>query len=214
MDYLNFFITSFTTIFVIVDPPGNIPTFLSITESFGPRIRDTISKKSTIIGCTILLAFALSGNFLLNFFKISIDGLRIAGGLLLFAISVDILMGSRRKEVYAERKIESSDIDSIAVFPIALPLYTGPGAITATIVLSNEATNLQMKTIVILSILVVYAIVRLTHVYSNFIIRILGSSGSNIIARLMAIFLAAIAIEFIFTGLEGKISLILKNHSL
>jgi multiple antibiotic resistance protein len=209
MDYLNFFITSFTTIFVIVDPPGNIPTFLSITESFGPKIRNTISKKSTLIACGILLTFAVSGNMLLSFFKISIDGLRIAGGILLFAISIDILMGSRRKEIYAHRKVESSDIDSVAVFPIALPLYTGPGAITATIVLSNEATNLQMKAIVILSILAVYAIVRLTHIYSNLIIRILGSSGSNIIARLMAIFLAAIAIEFIFTGLEGKMAMLL-----
>jgi multiple antibiotic resistance protein len=209
MDYLNFFLTSFTTIFVIVDPPGNIPTFLSLTERFGPKLRDTISKKSTIIACSILIIFALGGKILLDFFKISIDGLRIAGGILLFAISVDILLGRR---AHTRKKIEKADIDSVAVFPIALPLYTGPGAITATIVLSNEATDLIMKTIVILSIVVVYVIVRLTHIYSDLIIRFLGTSGSNIVARLMAIFLAAIAVEFIFSGLEGKLSEIFKLY--
>jgi multiple antibiotic resistance protein len=202
MDYLSFLLTSFTTLFVIIDPPGNIPIFLALTEKLTPELKERISKKSTITAASLLLIVALTGGFILDFFRISIDGLRIAGGILLFAISVDILIGGARREAYINKEIKS---ESLAIFPIALPLYTGPGAITAAIVLSSEASDTIMRGIVILSIVVVYGIVRLTHIYSNQIIRILGKSGSDIIARLMAIFLAAIAVEFVFEGVKGKI---------
>ncbi|AGK61871.1 membrane protein, MarC family [Archaeoglobus sulfaticallidus PM70-1] len=211
MDYLSFFITSFTTIFIIVDPPGNIPMFIAITEMLDEKDRDRISKKAVLLATVLLLLVTVTGGYILYFFKISMDSLKIAGGILLFAVSVDILMGSRRKEAYVEKSKESVDVDSLAVFPIALPLYSGPGAITAAIVLYSTAETPVMKLMVILSILLTYAIVRLTHIYTNQIIRVLGKSGSDIVARLMAIFLAAIAVEYTFSGLEGKIELIMKG---
>ncbi len=206
--YVSFFIASFTTIFVLVDPPGNIPSFLALTDRFGAGFRNAVSKKSVIIGCFLLIIFALGGKLFLEFFNVSINSLRIAGGILLFVIAIDILLGSRR-DTYTSSDASESDIDSLAIFPIAIPLYTGPGAITGTIVLANEATDVVMRGVVILSIVVVYGIVRLTHMYSHLIIRYMGSSGSNIIARLMAIFLAAIAVEFVFAGVEEKLSGIL-----
>ena len=209
MDYLNYFITAFTTIFVIVDPPGNIPMFIALTESLDHELRERVSKRATLIGATLLIVLAISGGLLLKVFGITIDGLRIAGGILLFAVALDILSGSRSKEVYTRRGLEHIDVDSLAVFPIALPLYTGPGAITAAIVLNSEANDPLSKFLLVLAIALVYIIVRLTHVYSEAIIRVLGKSGSDIIARLMAIFLAAIGVEFVFAGLAGKLRAIL-----
>jgi multiple antibiotic resistance protein len=206
MDYLGFFTTAFTTIFVIVDPPGNIPMFIAVTEALNEKERDRISKKATFIAAALLIFVAVTGGSILEFFRITVDSLKIAGGILLFAVSVDILMGSRRREIYVEKSKESIDVDSLAVFPIALPLYSGPGAITAAIVLYSSAEIPQLKLLVILSIVLTYVIVRLTHVYSSQIIRVLGKSGSDIVARLMAIFLAAIAVEYFFSGLEGKLS--------
>ncbi len=210
MDYLNYFITAFTTIFVIVDPPGNIPMFIALTESLNHELRERVSKRATLIGATLLVVLAISGGLLLKVFGITIDGLRIAGGILLFAVALDILSGSRSKEVYTKRGLEHIDVDSLAVFPIALPLYTGPGAITAAIVLNSEANDLLSKLLLVVAIALVYIIVRLTHVYSEVIIRVLGKSGSDIIARLMAIFLAAIGVEFVFAGLAGKLKAILR----
>lgn len=206
--YISFFFASLTTMFVIIDPPGNIPMFIAFTEGLDSKLRDRVSKKSTLIAATLLIFVAITGKTVLEFFHISIDGLRIAGGILLFVISVDILLGGSRKKSY----IQDSDIDaeSLAVFPIALPLYSGPGAITAAIVLYSQAFDLIAKIAVLLSIVVVYIIVRLTHVYSDKLLNILGGSGANIISRLMAIFLAAIAIEYVFEGIEGKILQILK----
>ena len=209
MDYLNYFITAFTTIFVIVDPPGNIPMFIALTESLDHELRERVSKRATLIGATLLIVLAISGGLLLKVFGITIDGLRIAGGILLFAVALDILSGSRSKEVYTRRGLEHIDVDSLAVFPIALPLYTGPGAITAAIVLNSEANDPFSKLLLVVAIALVYIIVRLTHVYSEAIIRVLGKSGSDIIARLMAIFLAAIGVEFVFAGLAGKLRAIL-----
>ncbi len=211
MDYVSYFVTAFTTIFVIVDPPGNIPFFIALTERFSERERDRISKKSTLIACSLLVIIALSGDYLLKFFHISMESLKVAGGILLFVIAVDILLGGTRKEVYARRGLKHFDVDSLAVFPIALPLYTGPGAITATIVLSAEAWDLQSKALLILSIILVYVVVRLTHMYSEIIIKILGKSGSDIVARVMAVFLAGIGVEYVFSGLESEIAKILKT---
>ena len=210
MDYLNYFITAFTTIFVIVDPPGNIPMFIALTESLDHELRERVSKRATLIGATLLIVLAISGGLLLKVFGITIDGLRVAGGILLFAVALDILSGSRSKEVYTRRGLEHIDVDSLAVFPIALPLYTGPGAITAAIVLNSEANDPLSKLLLVVAIALVYIIVRLTHVYSEAIIRVLGKSGSDIIARLMAIFLAAIGVEFVFAGLAGKFKSILR----
>ncbi|WP_457550542.1 NAAT family transporter [Archaeoglobus sp.] len=210
MDYISYFVTAFTTIFVIVDPPGNIPFFIALTEKFSEDERDRISKKSTLIACALLIIVALSGDILLKFFHISIESLKVAGGILLFVIAVDILLGGARKEFYAKRGLKHVDVDSLAVFPIALPLYTGPGAITATIVLSAEALDVPSKTLLLLAIAMVYVIVRLTHIYSEIVIKVLGKSGSDIVARIMAIFLAAIGVEYVFSGLESEIVKIIK----
>ncbi|AEA47752.1 NAAT family transporter [Archaeoglobus veneficus] len=206
MDYLSYFLTSFATLFVIVDPPGNIPFFIALTEDLPVELREKVSKKATAIAATLLTFIALTGGLILQFFGVSIDGLRIAGGILLFLVALDILKGGPAKEVYVKRGMESKDIDSLAVFPIALPLYTGPGAITAAIVLASEAGNVLGMALLLLSIAAIYLIVRLTHIYSNQIIYLLGKSGADIVARVMAIFLAAIAVEYISEGISGKLS--------
>ncbi len=205
MDYLSFFLKCFTTFFVIVDPPGNLPIFIGLTERFSKKVRDKISIKTTLIALFLLLILTVSGGAILDFFHVSIDGLRIAGGVLLFIISIDILFGGTRKEVYRRKAEENLEADSIAVFPLALPLYTGPGAITAGIVMFSQANDILSKIIVLVAAVVVYILVRLSHVYSEPIIKLLGKSGSDIIARVLAIFLAALAVEFVFQGLSGKI---------
>ncbi len=147
----------------------------------------------------------VTGGKILDYFGVSISSLKIAGGILLFIASVDILLGGTRREAYRRRAEESIDVDSIAVFPLALPLYSGPGAITAGIVLYSQASDAAMKLIAVGSAALVYLIVRLSHVYSAPIIRLLGRSGADIVARILAIFLAAIAVEFVFDGLYEEI---------
>ncbi|MEM2272212.1 MAG: NAAT family transporter, partial [Archaeoglobaceae archaeon] len=162
MDYLIYFLKCFLTFFVIVDPPGNLPFFIGLTERFREELRERISKRMTIIALTILLVTTVSGGLILEFFHVSINSLRIAGGILLFIISVDILLGRVGREQYQRKAKESAEVDSIAIFPLALPLYTGPGAITAGIVMYSQASDFVSKLIVVASAILVYAIVRLS----------------------------------------------------
>ncbi|MEG9195105.1 MAG: NAAT family transporter [Archaeoglobales archaeon] len=204
MDYLMYFFKCFLTFFVIVDPPGNLPIFIGLTQRLRDELRERISKRMTIIALSILIVTTVSGGLILDFFHVSINSLRIAGGILLFIISVDILLGAHGREEYRKRAEESADVDSLAVFPLALPLYTGPGAITAGIVIYSQASDLISRLIVVASAILVYAIVRLTHIYSGLIIKLLGKSGADIVAKVLAIFLAAIGVEFVLEGFRAE----------
>lgn len=203
-EYTGYFLTCFTTLFIIIDPPGNLPIFIALTERFDEGLREKISKRATLIASSILILTMVTGGKILDYFGVSINSLRVAGGILLFIVSVDILLGGTRREVYRKRAEESIDVDSIAVFPLALPLYTGPGAITAGIVVYSQASDLIMKLLAVIAAIVVYAIVRASHIYSKPIIRLLGKSGADIVARILAVFLAAIAVQFVFDGLYGQ----------
>ncbi len=204
MDYLSFFATCFTTLFVIIDPPGNIPFYIALTEGLPEEVRERVSKRATVIAATLLIFITLTGGVILRFFGVSVDGLRIAGGILMFLVAYDILKGRVTREKYTKRGIESRDIDSLAVFPMALPLYTGPGSITAAIVLASEVKDVAGMLSIVLSVALIYVVVRLTHIYSEQILHVLGRSGADIVARVMAIFLAAIAVEYVTQGIAGK----------
>jgi len=205
MSYLEFFLKSLIYLFVIVDPIGNIPLYITFTEHLKEEEREAVSKRACLVASSILVLISLTGKPVLDFFHVTVDSIRIAGGILLFIVSIDILFGRLGRERYLSALGDGGDSESLAVFPIALPLYTGPGAITAVLALVSEADDPLAKLIVVFTIALIYLIVRLTHIYSEALIKFLGRVGANIVARVMAIFLAAMAVEFAWNGIEGKL---------
>ena len=181
---------SFISLFIVVDPFGNIPIFIGLTEGIGSGSRRRIFHTATITGFILLLAFALAGRQILNFFGVTLQSFMIAGGILLLIIAVRILVIGG----WEERSPES-----IGVVPIAVPLLVGPGAITTTII--NLETYGLLTTI--MSVVLVFVIVWLTLRFIEPIYKVLGRSGSIVIARVMALLIAAIAIQFIIEGLEN-----------
>ncbi len=202
---VSYFFTCFATLFAIIDPIGNIPFFIALTEDLSEELRERVSKRATVIAAALLIIVVLTGGAILKFFGISVNSLRIAGGILLFMVAIDMLKGSPSSEKYFKKGMQHKDVDSLAVFPIALPIYSGPGAITAAIVLASEAKDVLKMGLLIGSIVLIYVIVRLTHVFSEEITKVLGRSGAYIFARVMAIFLAAIAAEYIIQGVFGEL---------
>ncbi len=202
---VSYFFTCFATLFAIIDPIGNIPFFIALTEDLSEELRERVSKRATVIAAALLIIVVLTGGAILKFFGISVNSLRIAGGILLFMVAIDMLKGSPSSEKYFKKGMQHKDVDSLAVFPIALPIYSGPGAITAAIVLASEARDVLKMGMLIGSIVLIYIIVRLTHVFSEEITKVLGRSGADIFARVMAIFLAAIAAEYIIQGVFGEL---------
>ncbi len=184
-------IKSFISLFVVVDPFGNIPIFIGLTEKIDGEKRKKIFNTATVTSFILLLAFALVGKEILNIFGITLESFMIAGGILLLIIAIRLL-------VVGEWEEHDLSPESIGVVPIAVPLLAGPGAITTTII------NLQSYGILItiFSVIFVFIIVWLTLRFIEPIYKVLGKNGSVVIARVMALLIAAIAIQYIIKGLK------------
>jgi multiple antibiotic resistance protein len=176
-------------LFIIVDPFGNIPIFIGLTQNVPDAQRKRVYNTATLVGFILLLVFAFTGQEILNIFGLSIYSFEVAGGILLLIIAIRILISGVRDST------ETSP-ESLGAVPIAMPLLVGPGAITTTIF------NIQAYG-TISAILAVLVVLSLTWVILRFINRIykfLGKTGSIVISRVMALFIAAIAVQYILTG--------------
>lgn len=177
-------------LFIVVDPFGNIPIFMSLTEKLPDKQERKVYNTATLVAFILLLIFAFTGQEIFMLFGISLSSFEIAGGILLLIISIRILITGSMHE-----NVESPE--SIGVVPIAMPLLVGPGAITTTIL------NLQTFGTIV-TVLSVTAVLAVTWVILRFIDRLygfLGKTGATIIARVMALLIAAIAVQYIVNGI-------------
>ena len=184
-------------LFIIVDPFGNVPIFMGLTEKLTDSERRKIFNTAILVGIALLLVFALTGQEIFLFFGISINSFQVAGGLLLLITSLKILVSG---SLY-----ESTDtVEGLGAVPIAMPLLVGPGAITTTI-LNFQAYGILVS---IVSVLIVMLLTWLILRYVNPIYRVLGKTGSVVIARVMSLLLAAIAVQFILIGIAHYLTTI------
>jgi multiple antibiotic resistance protein len=182
---------SIIALLIIVDPLGNIPLFITMTEGMNYKEKRRVFNLASIAAFILLLIFAIIGHSLLTLFGISLYSFMIAGGILLLIIAIKILIygGWREKELSPE---------SVGIVPIAFPLLVGPGAITTTMVLLRTAGLY----VTIIAVFIVFILVWIALYFIDRIYSLLGKTGSDVIARIMAIFIAAIAIEFIIDGIK------------
>ncbi len=190
MDFLSELFKAVIALFIIVDPFGNIPIFVGLTDSMEDKQRKRIFNVATIVALILLLVFSFAGQEILSLFGLSIYSFEVAGGLLLLIISIRILISNTSSHEHSENP------ESMGAVPIAMPLLVGPGAITTTIF------NIQTYGVYI-AIIAVVAVLAVTWVilrFMNKIYRILGKTGALVIARVMALLIAAIAVQYILTG--------------
>ncbi|MCD6456089.1 MAG: MarC family protein [Methanophagales archaeon] len=197
-----FFLMAFTALFVIVNPIGNVMVFISLTEDRGFDEKKRIAKKTAIFGCLTLVIFAIFGDLILSFFQITVDSLRVIGGILILAIAMDMMQGRKPRAKHTPEEVkESGEREDISFFPLAVPMLAGPGAITTAIVLMKTAETIPFKVIVLLSIILAFLITGILFRMSEQIHRVLGVTGSMVITRMMGLILGAIAVQFITKGL-------------
>ncbi len=181
-------------LFVIVDPLGPVPIFASLTKGMDREQKRQIFRTAAIVGGALLAAFALVGQELLLLFGISLPGFQIAGGLVLLLLSIQIIFRGERADELAVASAEET-----AVFPIAFPLLVGPGAITLTMISLQSSDGLAIALVAIVIVMFLsWIVLRLT----DRIYKLLGRTGAAVIARVMALFIAAIAIQYVLTGLQ------------
>ncbi len=205
---LTFFISAFTAIFSIVNPVSGVMAFISITSRMTEADRLHVARRSVVIACTIALVFSVSGEFILWFFGITPDSLRVAGGVLLFLVAIDMIFArTTRESVTSEELSDAARRENISIFPMAMPMLTGPGAITTIILYMERAKYIDLKLMVIAAILLTFVITFLIFWFSDYFNRVVGITGMMVITRLMGLFLGAIAVTFISNGIKGIFNL-------
>jgi multiple antibiotic resistance protein len=207
---LGFFIYVFSSIFVVVSPISGVVTFISLTSKMTRKEKNEVAKKAVALACVIALAFAITGSMILKLFSISVDSLRVAGGLLLFSIAFDMMHAKVSRESITDEEIsQSQEREDIWVFPIGLPLLTGPGTISTVIVLMGVAEGVQQKGIVLISIICTFIICLFIFLFSRRIHKFIGYNGMLVFTRLMGLLLAALAVDLTATGIINIFGLVI-----
>tara|TARA_B110000467_G_C18332850_1_gene494783 strand:- start:337 stop:951 length:615 start_codon:yes stop_codon:yes gene_type:complete len=196
----------FSSLFALINPIGLVPIFLSITENYNRKERDIIAIKAVIFSFFILILFSFIGEFIFSFYNITVDGFRIAGGILLFKISLDMLESkrSRTRTTPVEQK-EAEQKDEIAYSPLGIPLIAGPGAIASIMILSSETNSYIDSITLLISLSLVLFMTFLIFKISKMLSKNFGKSGLRIMQRIMGLILMTISIEFILKGIKGSI---------
>ncbi|MBN9599576.1 MAG: MarC family protein [Afipia sp.] len=195
-------LNALVTLFVVVDPIGIAPAFLSVTHGLPAPARRGVGYRAAMIAAIILIGTALIGNWLLARLGIGLPAFRISGGILLFVIAGEMVFGIRptREARQAEQAIEEH-VRNIAAFPLAIPLIAGPGAITATLLLAGQTKADPASLLTLVGIIVVMAAVcAIVFLFAGGVSRLLGVTGNVVLSRLLGVVLAALAVQFVIDG--------------
>ncbi|MCA1029664.1 MarC family protein [Bacillus timonensis] len=196
IELLLFYLTSF---FTLINPLGVMPIYMTMTSSFDQEMKRKTALKATIVSFITLVIFAVTGQLLFKFFGITVDSLKVVGGIIFFLMGQDMLQARLVRTEVKEIKTYANDI---SITPLAIPMICGPGAITNAIVLMETTTSYTQKSLLILSIFVVTVLTYLILVNSAKLHRFLGETGNNVLMRLMGLIVMVIAIEFMVSGLK------------
>ncbi|HTV72073.1 MAG TPA: MarC family protein [Rhizobiaceae bacterium] len=196
---------AFLTILVTIDPPGLAPLFLAVTRGMNREERRQVSVRASIIAFGVMALFAIAGAAILSIFGITLPAFRVAGGFLLFFIAFEMVFERRqdRKEKISDVAITKDHIHNIAAFPLAIPLIAGPGAISATVLLSGSFPTWAGQIALVAIILVCLALTYIVFVLAERIDRFLGQTGRSILTRLLGVILAALAVQFVADGIKA-----------
>ncbi len=209
-DLLTYFLYTYMSIFTIVNPLGTLPVYAAFTDSVKRDQAVRVARTASLVAFVLMILFALTGQFLFNFFSISIDGLRVVGGVLLFLTGYDMLQGKNSRTKILSRA-ERLEIEEFAITPLAIPMICGPGAITVVIVLIQEANSLVHKSILFSNIALVCFANFLFLIGSKRILSLLGNSGNKVFFRLMGLIIMMIAVEYFFRGLTPYVQKIIRG---
>lgn len=209
-NYLDFGLLCLSTLFTLINPIGITPLFLTLTERFSEKEQKAIAKKGVLTGFTILVVFSFLGTKIFSLYSISIDAFRIMGGIIFFRSGLKMLESRiARSRTTPKEEEESLDYDDIAISPIGIPVITGPGAITAAMVLSGDTIDKTEQMILFFSILLVCLLTLIIFLGAPKIFKKLGNSGTRLIQRLMGMILMVIAVQFVIDGVTNILSNIL-----
>ncbi len=199
------FASAFATFFVVIDPPGCAPIFASLTNGTSQAHRRAMAIRSVLVASGILLVFAIFGEDLLRTLGISLDAFRIAGGVMLFLIALEMVFEKRqeRRENRAE-DVKSKPVDDISVFPMAIPMIAGPGSIASAMLMMARGNGMEESLIVLGALALVLVITLVALLLAGPLMKLLGYKVEAMITRILGVLLAALAVQFVIDGVRAS----------
>lgn len=208
-DLVKFSLAAFVTLLVVVDPPGVVPIYVALTEDETSKSRRAILVRAVLIALGVALFFLIAGRALLAYLGVTVHAFSISGGILLFIAAMPMLFGQRGGLQAPEPTERGSVGHDISVFPLAMPLLSGPGTIATILLLTSQAGgDMKKLTAIGLAIAVVFLVSFLSLYLGARLIRLLGEGGVHIATRVMGIVLAALAVQYVLNGVAGYYSLL------
>ena len=201
---IDLFFSAFITFFVVIDPPGCAPIYASLTQGANAAQRRKMAITATLVAAAILLVFALFGEQLLGALHIELNSFRIAGGIMLFLIALDMVFEKRtaRREERAQKIIDTPEIEDVSIFPMAMPMIAGPGSIASVMLLMAQNAGLERASVILSALGAVLLLTLLALLAAGPIMKLLGAQAEAVITRLLGVLLAALAAQFVIDGLR------------
>jgi multiple antibiotic resistance protein len=200
---LDFSLTAFVSILFLVDPPGSIPAFLALTGHYTPEKRRKTALVACVTASLTLAGFAAVGTYLFKYLGLTLPAFQIAGGLILFVVAFDFIRAQRSTQEDPKEMAEGVAADDIAITPLAIPFLAGPAALSTVTVLMAQAKGAAEMGIVYLAIGLTGAISYVTLRLADPIQGRLGTTGINVLGRILGLVLAGIAVQFVLDGLAA-----------
>jgi multiple antibiotic resistance protein len=200
-EYLPFFLLSLTTFLTIINPISVMPMYLTMTEGLENAQRQRVAGKAVITAFLTMVFFALTGNFIFDFFDITANGFRVAGGIIFFIIGYDMLQ-ARYVRIRVRKREVKSYVTDVSVTPLGIPMICGPGAITNSILLMQQAVTPVRQGLLILVMALICLITYLVLLGARKLSTIIGETGNKVMMRIMGLIVMVIAVEFFFSGIK------------
>ena len=204
-----FALLSFVSMFTMVNPLGVVPVYTAMTAKLSSQESHRVARKATFTALIILLAFALTGQWIFRFFSISVNSLRVVGGVIFFFMGYEMLQ-ARLTRIQFDDETTHEYINDISITPLGIPIVCGPGAITTSILLMNESKSAMQSGIVLGIIILMMLLTYVLLLGSKQVTHLIGENGNKVMLRLMGLIVMVIAVEFFFNGLTPIVREILK----
>ena len=204
-----FALLSFVSMFTMVNPLGVVPVYTAMTAKLSSQESHRVARKATFTALVILLAFALTGQWIFRFFSISVNSLRVVGGVIFFFMGYEMLQ-ARLSRTQFDDETNHEYINDISITPLGIPIICGPGAITTSILLMNESKSAMQSGIVLGIIILIMLLTYALLMGSKQVTHLIGENGNKVMLRLMGLIVMVIAVEFFFNGLTPIIREMLK----
>ena len=205
---MELFLSAFAVLFVIIDPPGCAPIFATLTKGTSRKHQRTMAFKSVIVAAVILFGFAYGGEWIFAKLGISLDALRIAGGIMLFIIGLNIVFEKRteKREGRAEDVLEEASApEDISVFPMGIPMIAGPGTMASLLILMGKAAGRPQELAILAALAAVLLVTLGSFLISGLLIKLMGKSVTDVLTRVLGVLLATLAAQFILDGIKGAL---------